>query len=96
MLAYASRIDSTAYSTMAPSIPVPFTAQQRFWADRLYGSGAATKPVDPRSGWEAYKAALRETVPAREPAAAIAAQMAGEDGVATAVAAIQDLVGSRR
>jgi len=85
----------TAARAGIPSIPVPFTPQQRFWADRLYGSGAATKPVDPRSGWEAYKAALRETVPAREPAAAIAAQMAGEDGVATAVAAIQDLVGSR-
>jgi UDP:flavonoid glycosyltransferase YjiC (YdhE family) len=78
-----------------PSIPVPFTPQQRFWADRLYGSGAATKPVDPRSGWEAYTAALRETVPARALAAEIAAQMGGEDGVAMAVAAIQDLVRSR-
>jgi sterol 3beta-glucosyltransferase len=85
----------TAARAGIPSIPVPFTPQQRFWADRLYGSGAATKPVDPRSGWEAYKAALRETVPARALAAEIAAQMAGEDGVAMAVAAIQDLVSSR-
>jgi sterol 3beta-glucosyltransferase len=89
----ATRAHAAARSGI-PSIPVPFNPSQRFWGERLYGVGAATKPVDPRSGWEAYKAALRETVPAREPAAAIAAQMAGEDGVATAVAAIQDLVGS--
>ena len=90
----AARAHAAARSSI-PSIPVPFTPQQRFWADRLYDRGIATTPVDPRSGWEAHKAALRETVPARELAAAIAAQMAGEDGVATAVEGIQDLVGSR-
>jgi len=94
MSAGAARAHTAARAGI-PSIPVPFTPQQRFWADRLHGSGAATKPVDPRSGWEAYKAALRETVPARALAAEIAAQMAGEDGVAMAVAAIQDLVGSQ-
>ena len=90
----AARAHAAARSGI-PSIPVPFTPQQRFWAERLYERGIATKPVDPRSGWEAYVPTLRETVPARELAAAIAAQMAGEDGVATAVAAIQDIVGSR-
>lgn len=90
----AARAHAAARSGI-PSLPVPFTPQQRFWADRLYERGIATTPVDPRSGWEAYKAALRETVPARDLAAETAARMAGEDGVATAVAAIKDLVSSR-
>ena len=91
----ATRAHAAARSGI-PSIPVPFTPQQRFWAERLYEQGIATNPIDPRSGWEAHKAALRETVAARERATAIAGQLAGEGGVTTAVAAIQDLVGSRQ
>ncbi len=77
-----------------PSIPVPFTPSQRFWGERLYGSGIATKPVDPRSGWEAYKAALRATVALRDPAKEIAGRVAAEDGVTTAIATLERLVAS--
>lgn len=72
-----------------PSVPVPFTLDQRFWADRLHQLGVASSPVDPRSGWEAYTAPLRATVAAREPAAALAARMASEDGVTRAIAEIE-------
>jgi UDP:flavonoid glycosyltransferase YjiC (YdhE family) len=74
-----------------PSVPVPFTLDQPFWADRLHRLGVASRPVDPRSGHEAYEAPLRETVAAREPAADLAARIASEDGVSTAVQAIERL-----
>lgn len=78
-----------------PSVPVPFTLDQPFWADRLHRLGVASRPVDPRSGWEAYEAPLRETVAAREPAAALAKRLAAEDGVALAVAEIERLSTAR-
>jgi sterol 3beta-glucosyltransferase len=74
-----------------PSVPVPFALDQPFWADRLRRLGVASRPVDPRSGWEAYAGPLRETVAAREPAANLASRIAGEDGVAVAVAEIERL-----
>lgn len=74
-----------------PSVPVPFRLDQPFWADRLHRLGVASRPVDPRSGWEAYEAPLRETVAAREPAADLAKRLAAEDGVAAAVSEIERL-----
>ncbi|MGV8850131.1 MAG: glycosyltransferase [Propionibacteriaceae bacterium] len=78
-----------------PSVPVPFTLDQPFWADRLRALGVASRPVDPRSGWEGYEAPLRETVAAREPAASLAVRLAAEDGVAVAVAEIERLAATR-
>ena len=78
-----------------PSVPVPFALDQPFWADRLYRLGVASRPVDPRSGWEAYEKALRETVPARGPAADLAEVLSAEDGVAAAVAALEQVLRSR-
>jgi sterol 3beta-glucosyltransferase len=78
-----------------PSVPVPFALDQPFWADRLHRLGVASRPVDPRSGWEAYDAPLRETVAARGPAADLARRIAGEDGVAVAVAEIERLYATR-
>jgi UDP:flavonoid glycosyltransferase YjiC (YdhE family) len=78
-----------------PSVPVPFTLDQPFWADRLRALGVASRPVDPRSGWEGYEAPLRETVAARQPAADLAVRLAAEDGVAQAVAAIERLAVAR-
>lgn len=75
-----------------PSVPVPFTLDQPFWADRLHRLGVASRPVDPRSSWEAYEAPLRETVAARKPAADLAARLRSEDGVTLAVATIEALV----
>lgn len=77
-----------------PSIPVPFTPAQRFWGDRLYATGIATKPVDPRSGWEAYKAALRATIPLRDPAREIAGRVGSEDGAAVAVRTLEAMLRS--
>jgi sterol 3beta-glucosyltransferase len=74
-----------------PSVPVPFTLDQPFWADRLHRLGVASRPVDPRSGHEAYEAPLRETVAARRPAADLAKQIAAEDGVSAAVQTIERL-----
>jgi UDP:flavonoid glycosyltransferase YjiC (YdhE family) len=87
----AARAHAAARSGI-PTIPVPFTASQRFWGDRLYGAGIATKPVDPRSGWEAYKAALRDTLPLRDPAKELAGRISAEDGVTAAVRALERLV----
>jgi UDP:flavonoid glycosyltransferase YjiC (YdhE family) len=77
-----------------PSVPVPFALDQPFWADRLYRLGFASRPVDPRSGWEAYESALRETVALREPATELTAKISTEDGVAVAVATLERLAAS--
>ena len=87
----ATRAHAAARSGI-PSIPVPFTPSQRFWGARLYGADIATKPVDPRSGWEAYKAALRTTIALRDPAKVVAGRIIAEDGVALAVSTLESLV----
>lgn len=79
-----------------PSLPVPFGVDQPFWADRLHRLGVASRIVDPRSGWEAYKAALRDTVAARGPAKSLAATLAAEDGAGAAVTAIERIVALRQ
>lgn len=78
-----------------PSVVVPFALDQPFWADRLHRLGVASRIVDPRSGWEAYKAALRDTVAARDPAKSLAETLAAEDGVGAAVTAIEQIVARR-
>jgi len=75
-----------------PSVPVPFALDQPFWADRLHRAGIASRPVDPRSGWEAYEAALRATVALRDPAHELSVRIAAEDGVAAAVSTLEHLV----
>jgi sterol 3beta-glucosyltransferase len=87
----AARAHAAARSGI-PTIPVPFTPSQRFWGDRLYEAGIATRPVDPRSGWEAYKAALRATVALRDPAKEIAQRITAEDGLTVAVTSLESLV----
>jgi sterol 3beta-glucosyltransferase len=77
-----------------PSVPVPFALDQPFWADRLHRLGIASRPVDPRSGSEAYEVALRETVPARTAAKELAEKITAENGVAVAVAALEHLLAS--
>ncbi|MFD8600223.1 glycosyltransferase [Kitasatospora sp. NPDC059646] len=79
----------------APSVPVPVTADQPFWARRLTAVGAAVAPVPfAELTAERLAAAIRRAVedPShREAAAAAAARMAKEDGagrVADLVAAL--------
>ncbi len=83
-----------------PSVPVPFAFDQPFWAARLHALDAASRPVDRRSGWEAYEAALRETVRMRETARALAARMSDEArlglGVTRAVSSIERIAAEHR
>ena len=79
-----------------PSIPLPFTLDQPFWARRLRGLGVAAPPLDPRHpAPDAVSAALAhvQAKGVRERAAALAQQVATEYGVQTAVAAIEAMPG---
>ena len=72
-----------------PSVPVPFTMDQPFWAGRLHGLGIAATPLDPRRlGPDAVRTALAEATAGatRKRAVLVAQRMAAEpDGVATAI-----------
>ncbi len=85
-----------ALASGTPSIPVPFTLDQPFWARRLTNLGAASAPLDPRHpDVDAVRAALEhvQTSQVRDQAALSARQVAAEEGVRTAVAAIEELAG---
>lgn len=80
-----------------PSIPVPFTADQPFWATRLHRLGIAAAPLNPRrlSGDDIRKAmaqAMSDSI--RQRTLAVAHQMAAEpDGVTTAIDCLHRLIG---
>ena len=78
-----------------PSILVPFTADQPFWANRLHGLGIAAAPLNPRKlTSEAVRSALAEATaqPVREQARQVARQIASEpDGVTAAITRIDQL-----
>lgn len=85
-----------ALASGTPSITVPFTLDQPFWARRLRNLGVASPPLDPRrADPHAVRTALGHvlTIRVRERATELALQVAIEDGVATAVAAIEDMGG---
>lgn len=89
----------TTHSALAsgtPSIPVPFTLDQPFWARRLHSLGVASPPLDPRRPHpDAVRTALEHvlTTADRERATALAHEVASEDGVGTAVDTIEDIAG---
>ena len=74
-----------------PSVVVPFAGDQFFWADRLRQAGAAPPPV-PAKGLRAARLAraidAADKSAPRAGAAALAASIAREDGLKTAVTAI--------
>ncbi len=76
-----------------PSIPVPFTADQPFWATRLRALGIASTPLNPRKlTSEQVRTALAHATShtTRERAHGVAQQTATEpDGVTTAIAHLQ-------
>ncbi|GGV14037.1 glycosyl transferase [Streptomyces filipinensis] len=78
-----------------PSVPVPVMADQPFWAARLAAIGAACEPV-PFSGLSAGRLAealarvVRQQSYSRA-AATAAAHLAGEDGAARVVKAVEPL-----
>ncbi|GAA3191156.1 MULTISPECIES: glycosyltransferase [Streptomyces] len=82
-----------------PSVPVPVTADQPFWAGRLATAGAATSPIpfaalsDDEAADRLAAALIRATTePAlRARAADAARRMAAEDGIAAVVSAVAHL-----
>lgn len=78
-----------------PSVVVPFAGDQAFWAERLYRAGVAAK----QSSWKALTAAsLTESIrfaeqeEIRARARALGERMRAEDGLKTAVTAIEALM----
>jgi sterol 3beta-glucosyltransferase len=79
----------------APSVVVPFMADQAFWGHRMHRLGVAARPVAlPRLTAHRLRDAIRDaSVPALSAAARTVAQaMAEEDGVARAIALVERIV----
>lgn len=79
-----------------PSVPVPHSGDQAFWASRLASLGASTRPLA-RSRLTAAALANRITDAVRNPAmrekaARLGSRIRAEDGAGQAVAAIEDIV----
>ncbi len=77
-----------------PSIVVPFTVDQPFWAQRVYALGVGTQPI-PRNQLTAERlaAAIRQAVSdgeLRKRAAAIGERVRREDGVECAISAFEN------
>ncbi|WP_028707455.1 glycosyltransferase [Propionicicella superfundia] len=87
----------TAHQAVAagvPSIPVPISMDQPFWADRLHRLGVASAPLNPRKpGVELVRRAVAaaESRPVRRHAAELARRTADEDGIAAAIRQIERL-----
>jgi len=82
----------SACTAGVPSMVMPLAADQSFWARRLHDLGVAPAPLSSaRLSSSALAAALAQatSVDMRARAAALGARMRGEDGVATAVAAME-------
>jgi hypothetical protein len=72
-----------------PSVCVPFTADQPFWAKRLVALGAAPPPVPLKKLTPSVIAAAEACRPAAE---AVSRRLAREDGLSDAVARIEQLL----
>jgi UDP:flavonoid glycosyltransferase YjiC (YdhE family) len=74
---------------------MPFAADQFFWADRLHRLGVAPQPLSPRrldSRRLSAALAIAEHPDVHARATALGRRMATEDGVATGVAAVAQLL----
>ena len=85
-----------AVRSAVPSTAIPFSADQSFWARRIHrlGLGPAAPPalrLDAPRLSAIIQEAISQPAYARR-AAALGAQVRGEDGVAAAVEIIQDLL----
>ncbi len=78
-----------------PSIVVPFTMDQPFWASRVHALGVGPKPIPrPKLTRASLAAALRSAVTddaMAERARALGEKVRAEDGVANAVARFGEL-----
>lgn len=76
-----------------PSIPMPITVDQPYWARQLSRLGLGTEPLDPRRLDPADLAAALTQAEALRPAVAAARRrMADEDGTARAIGRLQRIV----
>ncbi|MFE1954584.1 glycosyltransferase [Streptomyces sp. NPDC059524] len=75
-----------------PSVPVPVTADQPFWAGRLHRAGAAVTPIPFGQLTAARLTAALRALPEATGAAGVAARMATEDGATAAVKAVERLM----
>lgn len=83
-----------AVASGVPSIPVPISMDQPFWADRLHQLGVAAQPLNPRKpSIEHVRQAIAqaEAEPVRLRAAQLAERMATEDGLRVAVTRLEEL-----
>jgi UDP:flavonoid glycosyltransferase YjiC (YdhE family) len=83
-----------------PSVICPFFGDQPFWGRRVHALGAGPAPI-PRRALTAERLARAVSLAVADPAmqhhaARIGAEMAGEDGVGRAVAAIEGSLSNRR
>lgn len=80
-----------------PSVAVPFTADQPFWADRLHTLGLATRPVPvARASASALRQAMDHVDELAPQVARAAAGMRQEDGCGAAVGLLEELVAASR
>lgn len=95
----AAGTSQQAVASGVPSIPVPISMDQPFWADRLHRLGVAATPLNPRRpSVEDVRRAIAEAEaePVRLRAAHLAERMATEDGLRAAVARLEELAQERR
>ena len=88
----------TAHQAVAagrPSIPVPISMDQPFWADRLHQLGVASAPLNPRKpdlGAVRRAIATAESDLVRGRATRLAGELGQEDGIGMAVTSLGALV----
>lgn len=85
-----------AIASGTPSVPVPFTLDQPFWASRLHSLGVAPPPLDPRRpNGEAVRAAVRFATDSevKRRALTLAGQIGKERGVDCAIKQLERCTG---
>ncbi len=86
-----------AVASGVPSVPVPISMDQPFWADVLHRHEVASAPVNPRKprlDRLVDAVGVADSAPVRRSAQQLAAAMAREDGVEVAVGCLEELVGA--
>jgi sterol 3beta-glucosyltransferase len=78
-----------------PQVVRPFVGDQPFWADRLHRLGVAPAPLTGRLTTARLATAITAASDSAAEARALAGRMATEDGIADAVAAIEDTLANR-
>jgi sterol 3beta-glucosyltransferase len=78
-----------------PQVVRPFVGDQPFWADRLHRLGVAPAPLTGRLTTDRVATAITTASDSAAEARALAGRMATEDGIANAVAAIEDTLANR-